>query len=1138
MRKKLLRLARLAPLALLFASVASAQTTGTILGVVTDASTGKPVAGAVIVATSPALQGEQTAVTDNNGNFRFTLLPSGAYRLAVQLEGYKSTERSDVTLRPDKTIRANLAVVPEAVQMEEQVVRTGAAPAVNVGSAEAGAVVSKEFMSSIPVGRGFDAIAVVAPTAKLDATGVGFAGAQGAENQYIVDGFNTTDPAYGTRGGNGGFNAPPSLRSNFLQEIDVKTSGFNAEYGRATGGIMNVILKSGSNEFHGSVFSTFTPSMLVEPTGKTTGGLGEALAYRAKPDEGSYGLDFGFEVGGPIMKDKLWFYAGFSPVTSRTMYQRFARQNATELNSGGTCPAGTTPDGGHGECVDALLNPIQTTIPGTERNLRTSRTTYQWVGKLTYLLDENNNFTVTGWGAPSSRTSLNAGGPFYGASPAAAARSRELLPLDENQLSVLGRYGGKFLDKKLITEVSGGVYHSKTSPQDKTVGGVDQFKTAEVEWGGTELNLTDFEALPAGAVAQGFCSNPADTAACPLDAYTTGGRGTVFDSTSDRFNGRASAAYLAELAGQHTLKGGVDLERVQYKVDGYHSGGAIWYFAPATSTLPDRFYAYRSFGTIVNPGGGPLPTNASTGFPGLELSAIQAAAAAGTPVVTRTTQTNKSETDSFAYFLQDSWQPGFFPNLTLNAGLRLETQSMKNLSVKNGSSFDITDNWAPRVQAIWDFTGNGRGKLAGAWGRYYYAMPLDMGNRSFGAEVQLQYFLNASSCGFAGNFGSFDPKSLDFPSALGNGFNSTSCAIQPRSGGNNDVRLYGGATPIDPKLKGSYNDQFGAQAEYEILPDLAVGVDYQGRRQGAVIEDMSSNDGGTFFISNPGERSGDITVNGVVVGNATNVQTYDPMTNKTVTTKFPKPERSYDGVTFKATKQFSNSWLAQASYTYSSLRGNYSGPYYPEYGQLDPGITAAYDLASLMANTTGYLPGDTTHQVKLFGAYTYSFSPRLSATASGAYNGISGTPVSAMGAHPEYGSSSAFIIPRGQAGRTPFVNTVDVGAGIGYTVKPPYALNFRVDVFNVFNAQETLEYDQDYTFDTVTPMNGLNCDSKNSIGKSDPIGAIQKDCPGLAYLKSVDGRPVTVNPNFGRPSRATTAYQLPISLRLGVALSF
>jgi hypothetical protein len=243
-------------------------------------------------------------------------------------------------------------------------------------------------------------------------------------------------------------------------------------------------------------------------------------------------------------------------------------------------------------------------------------------------------------------------------------------------------------------------------------------------------------------------------------------------------------------------------------------------------------------------------------------------------------------------------------------------------------------------------------------------------------------------------------------------------------------------------------------------------------------------------------------------------------------------------MTLSATKLFSKNWLAQASYTYSVLRGNYSGPFYPEYGQLDPGITAEYDLASLMGNKTGYLPGDQTHQVKLYGAYNWVFGPRISTTVSAGYTGLSGTPVSALGAHPDYGSGSSFIIPRGQAGRTPFTHAVDVGAALNYVIRAPYAVNFRVDVFNLFNTQEILEIDQNYTFDTVTPVSGIDCDSRDSAGSSDPIASLQRDCPGLAFLKTVDGLPVTTNPNFGKADKGLNTFQLPLSMRFSLALQF
>ena len=122
MQMVLRRLVRMAPLALLFAGTAMAQSTSSITGVVTDASTGKPVVGAVVVVTSPALEAEQTAVTEEGGKYAVPGLPAGDYTLAVQFEGYKPFERADLKVKEGTTLRANASVVPEAVQMEEMVV--------------------------------------------------------------------------------------------------------------------------------------------------------------------------------------------------------------------------------------------------------------------------------------------------------------------------------------------------------------------------------------------------------------------------------------------------------------------------------------------------------------------------------------------------------------------------------------------------------------------------------------------------------------------------------------------------------------------------------------------------------------------------------------------------------------------------------------------------------------------------------------------------------------------------------------------------------------------------------------------------------------------------------------------------------
>src|SRR5512135_1776591 len=110
------RAAVVAGLLLLTPPVARAQTHGTIVGTVTDAATGSPIAGVLVTATSPSLQGEQAVLTDDRGHYAITLLPPGRYRIAGHLQGYLPNERSGLALRVDYTLRANLVLAPEVVR--------------------------------------------------------------------------------------------------------------------------------------------------------------------------------------------------------------------------------------------------------------------------------------------------------------------------------------------------------------------------------------------------------------------------------------------------------------------------------------------------------------------------------------------------------------------------------------------------------------------------------------------------------------------------------------------------------------------------------------------------------------------------------------------------------------------------------------------------------------------------------------------------------------------------------------------------------------------------------------------------------------------------------------------------------------
>jgi hypothetical protein len=1116
MRMMLQRLLRVVPLALLFASVASAQTTGNIIGVVTDAQSGKPVVGALVVATSPAQQGEQTAVTDKAGGFRFQLLPPGDYKLATSFDGYKPAERADLTVRVDKTIRANLAMVPEAVTMEEQVVKTGTAPVINVGSAESGTVVSREFLSNIPVSRGFEGVAITAPTAQVDRYGISFAGASSPENGYLIDGMNVGDAAYGTLG--------TVVINNFVQEIDVKTGSFMPEYGFSTGGIVSMVSKSGSNEFHGSVFGNYDPGAL-RGTSPAIGRDAEALARKLTPKDNTYIADFGFEVGGPILKDRLWFYAGFAPRLTNTTYERYQQY--------------TTEDGTTGQPIredDGLAR--TTVIDGSQQSITNKITEYQAIGKLTYLFDENNQVALSVLAVPHKETG------FGSANAALSATNYELV---NDAIDVVGRYTSKLLNKKLQLEVTGGYHQQTVQNNPVTSGSIDGGATSQVQWTQTHA-LSDFETLGSGAgtncaVRLPGTLSPTDPGynPCGVVNYLTGGSGYIEDTKLSRLAGKLGLTYFAEAAGTHQIKGGVDLQQSRYD----HTKG---YTGPNALDSGGDFLG----GAILVERRNPIGSATASRLPAGALSTALAAANPGYPIwfqdyrrygtvdANRLSATDApggkinvlSDTNVTAFYLQDSWQPDFLDGLTINAGVRWELQSMGVPDNPNATSMSINNSIAPRLQAVYDWTKQGRSKVAASWGRFFSSFPLDMADRAFGAEQQINSYRNSCAAVQTALAGTNKDALAGAPDscAVAQGFYSSSVygrfTYTPTGG------TYG--TAVAPDLKSPYVDMFGGTVEYELISDLSVGFEYQGRRQGRIIEDMSIDDGNNYFIANPGEGKPFV---GELDGGAydpINVSAIDPVTGRTFATKFPKPERSYDGFTFMAKKSFSNNWQAQVSYTYSSLRGNYAGYFRPETGQLDPGITSAFDLASLLANQNGPLPGDMPHSFKAYGSYAFDFGPKFQASAGAGLRFTSGTPVNYLIAHPVYGSGEGFGLPRGSAGRTDTLTNFDLKGGLAYTITPPYRVKFTVDVFNVLNAQTATAVDQNWTFDSTQPIENGQCSGRNAASKSNPIGAALADCPSLNYLKTTDGLPVTINTNFARP----TAYQVPLSVRFGLELSF
>src|SRR5262245_42632865 len=282
---------------------AQTQTTGTIEGTVTDPN-GAVVPGATIKVTSPNLMRVQSATTDGQGRYRIANLPPGKYTVTVEaVSGFAKFEQTDVNVNLSTTTTADVKLQPQGATAVVEVV-AGAAT-VDVSNNTTGTNISTEQFSNLPTPRTVQSLYTIAPTAARsglrDASGrdrdPSVGGSSGPENNYILDGVTVTDPAFGGSGAN--------LPFEFVQEIEIKTGAYGADIGKSTGGVFNVITKSGGNEFHGDAFFYGNPQKFVRET--------KNFPFTGSAPNGFSELDGGFDLGGPIKKDKLWFFGAFNP---------------------------------------------------------------------------------------------------------------------------------------------------------------------------------------------------------------------------------------------------------------------------------------------------------------------------------------------------------------------------------------------------------------------------------------------------------------------------------------------------------------------------------------------------------------------------------------------------------------------------------------------------------------------------------------------------------------------------------------------------------------------------------------------------------------------------------------------------------
>jgi hypothetical protein len=1010
---------------------AAQQGTAVLTGTIVDAATGAPLADAVVTATSPTLQGDELALTDAAGVYRIPNLPPGTYTLRLDRDSYQPYVRNEIGLRADVTIRFDAQLLPSTVKAVEVTV-VARAPTVDVGSSATGASLTNQFIRRIPLGppsvkgasvRSFESVATVAPGARDDLYGVSISGTTSPENQYLIDGLSVGTPNLGLIG--------TPLSVEFMREINVITGGYMPEYGRATGGILEAITKSGSNEFHGSVFFDYTPGGLE---GSRTVVRREGSTIVTEPSL-SYMADIGADIGGPIIQDKLWFYGGF--LLSRTRYDLRRTLNRIVLDASGMP---TTSDG------FTVTEPLL----GTESGYAAQAQNLQAIAKLEWAPSRDNRITVQVIATPYD----SGGDGLFGLNPVTdtpeigTGQSPAFPPLNGpysalahqyfgSSIDLLGKWSTAFDSKHTLVDTTVGWFHGhggRIAGDGTELGSTTGAASVpNVWWQGTH-DIAKFETLPDPTLC--INPNPMGGTLCPVSDYHSGGAEFLEDQSVNRYQVRSVITEFFRAGGHHVFKAGFELMLDTFDHLKGYAGGRDLVESP-DGTL---FYEGRQFAYLTGP-------DQAVVLPSI-----------------------RTKTKNFIVggFVQDSFS--IADQVTLNAGIRYDAQFM--YAGDGSRSISLPNEWSPRIGAIYDFSHEGRSRVFANYARYYESVPLDVMDRVGTGEPQAITLYDAKQC---------DPLDPTRP--------CTGDAIRQPYGSppnRNWIVINAAKIAVDPDLAPESSDELVVGAEYEIMPRGRLGLTYTKRWLNNVIEDMSRDEGNTFFIGNPGRG---------------------------IAQDFPKPERNYDALTLAFTKIFADGWLAQASYTISYLRGNYSGLFRPEDGQLNPNTNTDFDLRELLVNRSGPLPGDTTHAIKLFGAKDFALGGPHDLLTGLGVRAHSGEPTSRLG-----GSAvlpyvdQVFITPRGSEERLPWVASMDLRLGYGYRLDQNKAILATMDVFNLFNFQAHTAVDQRYTPSPVQPQ--------TSGGP----------------LTNGDGTPFsgTINSNFGKP----TEYQPPRTFRFGLKATF
>lgn len=1056
------------------------RTTGDIEGTITD-PTGAVVPNVSVTVASTGDSGFKRTVQANaDGFFRVQQVPPGVYSVSTgAISGFGATERK-VSVAVDATAAVNITLAVGGGNTVVDVTGGDSAP-IDVGGSKISSTISSAKIDLLPKGVDFTSVLKTVPGTRGEGLAGGFSvdGASGSENAFYIDGQEVSNFRTGTLNGN---NAIPT---QFVQEVQVKSSGFEAEFGGATGGVISVVTKGGGNDFRGEFgvqfanprFNGNNRPTLLRFSNNTT-------EYITAPK--SRGTNFfpTANVSGPIVKDKLWFFTSYSPqvfdTINDTVYYTSAPAATRVQTATQTYRLKRTYEYAFLR-LDA--SPVE--------KLRLSGT-YTW----NPIIDEGAlpAGTVSIGGAPPSANFFGTTGILTGSQLTDRQGGRQnsnnvtgsAVWTPTSNLVISGRFSRGFLNEKLA---------SYMVPR-----------------------LTRFR-----------CQNGAPSVGCST-GFADAVNSQVSKDASIRTNWEVDASYLVNsFGGRHEFKGGYQRFKITNDVDrGYRDLGIVDIYVSPNA-------GYQNVWSIEDLGATATPTCVGACVRDAD-GYITNPAYIGAGELIRFGTVGKASNLNQSLYIQDRWQPT--KNLTLNLGVRMEKEDLPSFNgLAPPINFGFGDKISPRLGFAWDITNDGKTKLFASYGRFFDRLKFELPRGSFGGDFYRVDFFEIFAGGgdfrsytlprIVGNFNDAPGGRCPTTGFIGSGISR--CQFDYRIASNDpNATIYTGK--VDPNLKPFRQSEFTAGLERQLSNNYVIKGRFTWKNVDSAIEDagiINAQGSEAYIIGNPGTGL------------------HGQLLRELGYTKAATPERNYRAVEVSLDKRLSNNFYFNVNYTWSRLFGNYSGlASSDEGGRTSPGVNRFFDLPFIGFTAAGQpdnglLATDRTHVFNAYGAYIFDWkgSKTNSTEFSFFTTAQSGTPQTSTFAFV----TTTILTKRGDLGRTPMFTQTDFAVSHKYKFGRDNRFTIVGDLnfLNLFDEDNVTSLYTQKTTATLSPTTGsvfgttyINPD--NSVRWVQAINDYTSGALLSRFNTYFAGATTRVDGRYGQAN----GYQGPRTVRFGFRLLF